>query len=930
MSFDKPSVSEAKQTASEIIDSTVKYDMAAPGALQPYTLVEVAHIFTELANAIDYAHSRNMVHHDLKPANIMFTAEGQVVLTDFGIVRILGVDYTAQDLISGTPAYMSPEQCQGYREDPRSDIYALGVILYEVVTGQKPFEADNVYGYIKQHIEATPLPPSSIKPGLPDAVEKVILTALSKDPNNRYQTAGDMIAALRTGIGLSADLSNIPYPSYSPIEWSVLESPPTRDLEVPFQAPRDVVHFVGREELLEKISEIITQPTSQNFFCLTGMGGIGKTALVTRLAHVLKDRFPDGILWANLASSEPFAILDSWAKAYGFDFSTLPDIASRAASLRGELANKKTLIVLDDVWNVSQVQPLLPSGPDNIVLITTRDQDLPLALDAEAFPLSVLGIPESRQLMTYIIGEKRVQAESAIADEICRLLGHLPLAVRIAARLLLSRRRWKLVDLAARLRDESNRLATLKIRDREVRASFTVSWDLLDEELRRTFALIAVFEGRPFRVSALTTVAEVDRTTAEDHLYSLVSLSLVAEASDTHYQQHPLLADYAREHLDQPEEAYSRMSRYYLAFATRYQHNYALLEQEWESLLAAMRIAHQQKRWARVIEFTNVLTQAWFAQGRFSDARKGYGWAREAAETIEDRLALEASLRGWGQACIEQSDYDEAEKHLLESLEISEGLKIQTSIASAKYYLGRIAVERANYDEAQRLLKESQLIREELGDMSGVAETLYQQAIMLFYRDYQKSKKLLKQALEIQQSTGDKQGSIRTLRWLAETILLDDKGDRTLAEKFCQQALELCEEIDEQGELGPIYFTLSEIYKQQDKFQAARENIEKSLTLFRRMGDRKSVAKALYRLSQVNAELEEYETALQEGVNSLDLCRELQDIWGTIHVLRYLGDLHHTLDQGKQARERWEEALAIARKLQHPFMNSLQERLDPN
>ena len=120
---------------------------------QRFSLSEAARLLSALASAIDYAHSQDMVHHDLKPANIMVSATGQVVLTDFGFARMVGVNYNPDANVSfGTPAYMSPEQSQGKPGDARSDIYALGVILYELVTGRLPFEADSPALVIMKHV----------------------------------------------------------------------------------------------------------------------------------------------------------------------------------------------------------------------------------------------------------------------------------------------------------------------------------------------------------------------------------------------------------------------------------------------------------------------------------------------------------------------------------------------------------------------------------------------------------------------------------------------------------------------------------------------------------------------------------------------------------------------------------------------------------
>ncbi|MFQ5612745.1 MAG: protein kinase, partial [Anaerolineae bacterium] len=170
-----------------------------------FKLAEVVRIFTALCNAIDYAHQRGMVHRDLKPANVMLTTEGQVVLTDFGIARMVeGTKYTMTGALTGTPAYMSPEQGEGKPATERSDIYSLGVMLYQMVTGRVPFEADTPFAIIMKHVNE-PLPlPASINPNVSEAMEAVILKALAKDPDDRFQAGADMARAIR-------DAANLPF-----------------------------------------------------------------------------------------------------------------------------------------------------------------------------------------------------------------------------------------------------------------------------------------------------------------------------------------------------------------------------------------------------------------------------------------------------------------------------------------------------------------------------------------------------------------------------------------------------------------------------------------------------------------------------------------------------------------------------------------------
>jgi serine/threonine-protein kinase len=167
---------------------------------QPFASKEAARILTAIGSAVDYVHHGGFVHRDLKPAHIMFTSEGEPMLTGFAMAKIVGAKrYTVPGAVSGTPAYMSPEQGMG-QDDERSDIYSLGVILYEIVTGRVPFDADTPAAIIMKHIN-DPLPmPRQVYPQLPESVEQVILRALSKNPDDRYQTAGEMAGALQVAM----------------------------------------------------------------------------------------------------------------------------------------------------------------------------------------------------------------------------------------------------------------------------------------------------------------------------------------------------------------------------------------------------------------------------------------------------------------------------------------------------------------------------------------------------------------------------------------------------------------------------------------------------------------------------------------------------------------------------------------------------------
>lgn len=156
---------------------------------------------THVCDAVDYAHQRGMIHRDIKPANIMINTLGQAILMDFGIAKIVGSQrHTATGAVVGTAMYMSPEQIKGEQPDRRTDIYSLGVTLFEMVSGRPPFEAESAMTLMMMHIN-DPVPNvRELNPEVPDALMTVINKALAKDPNQRYQTAAQMAAALRNGL----------------------------------------------------------------------------------------------------------------------------------------------------------------------------------------------------------------------------------------------------------------------------------------------------------------------------------------------------------------------------------------------------------------------------------------------------------------------------------------------------------------------------------------------------------------------------------------------------------------------------------------------------------------------------------------------------------------------------------------------------------
>src|SRR5438309_11012996 len=176
---------------------------------QAFPLPRVLRIMEQTCSALHFAHERNIVHRDIKPANLMLTADDTVKVTDFGTAKILQFGTVQQTAhVMGTPSYMSPDQVKGRVVHGRSDIFSLGVMLYEMVTGEKPFPGQHITTVIYKIVNEEPVPPKQVDPTIHPGISAVVMRALSKDPDTRYQSCREMIEELRNYRSLSASPGN--------------------------------------------------------------------------------------------------------------------------------------------------------------------------------------------------------------------------------------------------------------------------------------------------------------------------------------------------------------------------------------------------------------------------------------------------------------------------------------------------------------------------------------------------------------------------------------------------------------------------------------------------------------------------------------------------------------------------------------------------
>ena len=226
----------------ELIDGRSLRDiLRSEGALLPRRATEIG---SEVASALAVAHQAGLVHRDVKPGNILITRDGTVKVTDFGIARAWddSQELTRTGAVIGTATYFSPEQAQGVGADARSDLYSLGIVLYEMLVGGPPFKGDSPVAVAYQHVSSMPMAPRSVSPDVPAGLEAIVLRALEKQPENRYQSAADLRADLLSSLRGEEPVAPTRAPEMAPeaptrVLTGVVASPPTA---TPTQAYREV------------------------------------------------------------------------------------------------------------------------------------------------------------------------------------------------------------------------------------------------------------------------------------------------------------------------------------------------------------------------------------------------------------------------------------------------------------------------------------------------------------------------------------------------------------------------------------------------------------------------------------------------------------------------------------------------------------------
>ncbi|WPB91471.1 ATP-binding protein [Streptomyces malaysiensis] len=390
----------------------------------------------------------------------------------------------------------------------------------------------------------------------------------------------DVVPELRSRLGLRPAAYSRPTAASRPQRPLAETAPVVR----PAQLPAAVADFTGREHLVRELNERLAAPADRPAaIAIAGVGGIGKTALAVHLAHTARHRYPDGQLYIDLGGAgsspaDPETALGAFLRSLGTPDAAIPDgTEERAALYRASLEGRRVLVLLDNARDAAQVRPLLPGdgAPDCVALITSRahmtglDRTHPVDLDA-------MSPAEAFALFALIVGEERAAVERAEVMNVVASCSYLPLAIRIAACRLASRRTWTVSVLARKLADERRRLDELRAGDLAVKATFELGYGQLDPAQARAFRLLGLVGGPDISLPAAGAVLGLDVAETGRLLTSLVDISLLESAVPGRYRFHDLVRLYARACSEREtrapaerEEALSRLLDFYLATAAR-------------------------------------------------------------------------------------------------------------------------------------------------------------------------------------------------------------------------------------------------------------------------------------------------------------------------------------------------------------------------
>ncbi len=838
-------------------------------------LSETLDIAIQIASALAAAHDAGIVHRDIKPENVMIREDGYIKVLDFGLAKLVErapleaeaetrmQAQTQAGMIMGTVAYMSPEQARGKAVDPRTDIFSLGVVLYEMLTLQQPFTGETVNHIVVAILEKEPPPVSQFIQNAPAELERIIQKALAKNADARYTSAKDLLADLKTlqkRQEFEAELERSQALNKQPeADTQIFKVEADKEIEnlPPNNLTENFASIIGREKEIAEIKNLLLQ-NEVRLLTMTGIGGTGKTTLAQAVARGLLTEFSDGVFFVELAAiTNAELVISTIALPLGVkEAGGKPTLEI----LKDYLRDKRMLIVVDNFEQVIDAAPkiaeLLSAASKLKILITSR---VPLHLSAEReFVVPPLAVPDEisqislDELLNYeaikLFVERARNAKSNFAlreenarsiAEICARLEGLPLAIELAAaRVKILSPQMILTKLENRLKLLTGGASDLPARQQTMRGAVEWSYDLLNEDEKTLFRLLAVFAGG-FTFEAAEAIVQSSsvlsprfsapasleeklkfevKTPHEggtqnpdvlELITSLVDKSLLVakEQADgeSRFRMLEVVREYALNHLEVSDEAEAM------------RHNHATY------FLALAEEAEPHLQGAQLAKWLNCLEE------EHDNLREALRWSLAYNAVTAARLA--AAIRYFW---VFQGYLTEGFKWSEEILKLGDGVP-----TAARWKIlsmaGNMARYQGDYETARRMYEEGLtqgLAADDLPQISLSCRGLG--GLALEQGDYTTARRFSEEALSIARKSNDKYGIARSLSMLGD--LARTVGDDERARPLFEEALTICRQLDNKYAIGNILTNLAAAEYGLGDYTAANSHFAEALTMSQKLG----------------------------------------------------------------------------------------------
>ncbi len=530
---------------------------------------QVLKISLEIADALTRAHHLKIIHRDIKPSNVLLADDGTPRLTDFGIAHTPDSDMTGSGEVLGTVAYLSPELLNGGPASVQSDIWAFGIMLFEMLTGQQVFQGDRI-GALVTAILTQPLPDlETMRADAPLALIDLIYRMLAKNPAERIPSVrliGAELEAIYQGrVGTPATPTTAQIMDDMPtfVGQNRFATPTAEEIHIKNNLPIQTTPFVGRETELEELDKLVDDDNLR-LISILAPGGMGKTRLALETAISQLNKFNNGVYFVELA---PLSNADNMpaAIATALEYQFAEDERRPKEQLLDFLQDKQLLLVLDNFEHLLDgtqlVSEILQVAPNVQVLATSRQR---LALPGETvFHLGGMEFPDWETpadalkyaaMKLFLNSAQRAQPGFELTEDnldyiarICRLVQGMPLGIVLAAAWLAMLSPLEIAEELAHgidfLEDE---VGEVPARQQSIRVVMDYSWEMMSSAEQSVFVKLSVFR-KGFTREAALNVADANLRI----LLSLVNKSLIRRDTQSgRYEIHELLRQYAVEKLE--------------------------------------------------------------------------------------------------------------------------------------------------------------------------------------------------------------------------------------------------------------------------------------------------------------------------------------------------------------------------------------------